>query len=170
MNSKENLKSIPIILITGFGPFRSVDFNPSWEVAKALQTYLEWTRSIKIVLEQLQVTYDDVTTKIPRFWSEYNPTVNTSFNKLDFFSEILKKLVIHLGVAKGTAEIRLERYACNTDYCHADNNGLVPETGQCIVENASLVLKTGLPLDNICEQVQKQKPNLPVIISENAGR
>jgi len=76
MNSKEKSKSIPTILITGFGPFRSVRLNPSWQVAKALQTYLEWTRPVHIVLQQLQVTYDDVTTKVPRFWSEYNPLVN----------------------------------------------------------------------------------------------
>ena len=29
--------SVPTVLITGFGPFRSVSRNPSWEVAKALK-------------------------------------------------------------------------------------------------------------------------------------
>jgi pyrrolidone-carboxylate peptidase len=66
---------IPVILITGFGPFRSTHTNPSWEVAKALKTYLEWSRPIHIILKQLQVTYDDVTKKVPDYWIKYNPTV-----------------------------------------------------------------------------------------------
>ena len=70
--------TIPVVLITGFGPFRSVHVNPSWEVAKALKTYLKWTRPIHIILEQLQVTYDDVTTKVPDYWIKYNPTVRSS--------------------------------------------------------------------------------------------
>jgi pyrrolidone-carboxylate peptidase len=75
MNSSKQ-SNIPVVLITGFGPFRSVLVNPSWEVAKALKTYLEWTRPIHIVLKELQVTYDDVTTKIPDYWMTYNPTVS----------------------------------------------------------------------------------------------
>lgn len=67
--------TIPVVLITGFGPFRSVTINPSWEVAKALKTYIEWTRPIHIILKQLEVTYNDVTTKLPDYWVQYNPTV-----------------------------------------------------------------------------------------------
>jgi pyrrolidone-carboxylate peptidase len=68
--------AIPVVLITGFGPFRSVMVNPSWEIAKALKTQLEWTCPIHIVIEQMQVTYNDVSHKIPDFWIKYNPTVN----------------------------------------------------------------------------------------------
>lgn len=68
--------NVPVVLITGFGPFRSVLINPSWEVAKALKTYLEWTRPIHLVLQQLEVTYNEITTKVPDFWTQYNPTVN----------------------------------------------------------------------------------------------
>ena len=67
---------IPVVLITGFGPFHSVLVNPSWEVAKALKTYLEWTRPVHIIIEQMSVTYEDVNTKIPEFWLKYNPTVS----------------------------------------------------------------------------------------------
>ncbi|UJR31268.1 hypothetical protein I4U23_018768 [Adineta vaga] len=151
MNSSQR-SNIPIILITGFGPFRSVLNNPSWEVAKALKTFLEWTRPLHIILHQIQVTYDDVTKQVPDYWIQYNPT-----------------LVIHIGVAKGAREIRLEKYACNTGYCHADKNGIVPETGQCIKNNAPNVLMTHVPLNDICACVRR-RINLPIVVSENAGR
>lgn len=89
--------------------------------------------------------------------------------RTNFFSWF-SKLVVHLGVAPGATEIRIERCACNNDYCHIDNNGCAPETGQCILTNAPVMLTTGLPLDDIYERLQKQRPILPVIISDNAGR
>jgi len=73
--------NIPVVLITGFGPFRSVLVNPSWEVAKALKMYLEWKCPIHIIIEQMDVTYDDVSTKIPDHWLKYNPTVRFSKKK-----------------------------------------------------------------------------------------
>lgn len=76
MNSSEKSNNIPVVLITGFGPFRSVLVNPSWEVAKALKTYLEWTQPIHLILKELQVAYEDVTTNVPDYWIKYNPTVS----------------------------------------------------------------------------------------------
>lgn len=68
--------NVPVVLITGFGPFRSVLVNPSWEVAKALKNYLEWTRPIHLIIEQMNVTYEDVSKRIPDHWLKYNPTVS----------------------------------------------------------------------------------------------
>ena len=65
----------PVVLVTGFGSFRTVAVNPSWQVARALQMHLDWTRPIDIILEQMQVTYEDVSRRIPRCWTHYNPTV-----------------------------------------------------------------------------------------------
>ncbi len=73
--------NVPVVLITGFGPFRSVLVNPSWEVAKALKMYLEWTCPIHIIIEQMHVTYDDVSTRIPDHWLKYNPTVRSRKRK-----------------------------------------------------------------------------------------
>lgn len=83
--------NIPVVLITGFGPFRSVLVNPSWEVAKTLKMYLEWKCPIHIIIEQMNVTYDDVSKRIPDHWVKYNPTVSKIFEKkqkrnLVFFS------------------------------------------------------------------------------------
>ncbi|CAF1543601.1 unnamed protein product [Adineta ricciae] len=152
MNSSPQHSGIPVILITGFGPFRSVHKNPSWEVAQALKTYVQWTRPLHIITHQLQVTYDDVSKKIPDYWINYNPT-----------------LVVHIGVATGSKEVRMEKYACNTDYFHTDNNGSAPETGQCIKNDAPKVLLAQLPLSDICSRVRRQTP-LPIVVSDNAGR
>ena len=70
-----NSSVAPVVLITGFGPFRAVAVNPSWQVARALKTHLDWTCPIDLVLEQIQVTYEDVSRRIPRYWTQYNPTV-----------------------------------------------------------------------------------------------
>jgi pyrrolidone-carboxylate peptidase len=74
--------NVPVVLITGFGPFRSVLVNPSWEIANALKSNLEWKCPIHIVIEQMNVTYDDVSNKIPDYWLKYNPTVRFSIQKL----------------------------------------------------------------------------------------
>jgi len=101
--------NIPVVLITGFGPFRSVLVNPSWEVAKALKTYLEWTRPIHIILKQLQVTYDDVTTKVPDYWIKYNPTVSYSIFKIK-----TKDFVIYLVSYSSWCSKRLNRNQIRT--------------------------------------------------------
>lgn len=66
---------VPVVLVTGFGPFRSVLVNPSWEVAKALKNDLEWTCPVHLIIEQMNVTYEDVSKRIPDHWLKYNPTV-----------------------------------------------------------------------------------------------
>lgn len=69
--------NIPVVLITGFGPFRNVSVNPSWEIAKALKSDFEWRCPVHIITQQLQVTYDDVSNKVPDYWVKYNPTVSS---------------------------------------------------------------------------------------------
>ena len=56
--------NIPVIFITGFGPFRSVLINPSWQVAQALHSYVDWIYPIRLILQQIPVIYDEITTKI----------------------------------------------------------------------------------------------------------
>jgi pyroglutamyl-peptidase len=55
------------------------------------------------------------------------------------------------------------------DYCYADNNGTLPESGQCIKKDAPETLSTQLPVDDICARVQR-RTKLPVITSDDAGR
>ncbi|CAF3333705.1 unnamed protein product [Rotaria socialis] len=144
--------NIPVVLITGFGPFRSILHNPSWQVAKALKNYREWNCPIHIILEEVDVTYDHVSMKIPEYWLKYNPT-----------------LVIHIGVAAGTTAIHIERCAFNHDYCHEDNNGTLPEDCRCVKTDAPEMLTTLLPIDVVCAKVER-RTNLPVKVSDDAGR
>lgn len=74
-----------------------------------------------------------------------------------------------MGVAVGTREIQIEKYACNVDYCYNDNNGTIPNAGRCIKNEAPEILKTLLPVDNICAQVQR-RTDVPVTVSDDAGR
>ena len=55
------------------------------------------------------------------------------------------------------------------DYCYADNNGTLPESGQCIKKDAPDTISTHLPVDDICARVQRRS-KLPVITSDDAGR
>jgi len=148
--------NIPIVLITGFGPFsglaRNVD-NPSWEVAKALKHYLEWDIPVHIKLHQLQVVYDEVLQKVPQYWLQYNPT-----------------LVIHLGLAPGSAEIRIEKFAHNYDYCHVDNNGNLPESQCCVKGEVPEKLCCELPYLDSLPAIVKNKLNMACCVSEDAGR
>ena len=74
MNLRDS-SNIPVVFLTGFGPFRSIEINPSWQVARALLTFVDWSFPIRLVVEQVQVVYDEITRKIPRFWQELRPTV-----------------------------------------------------------------------------------------------
>lgn len=73
--SSTNTSNVPVVLVTGFGPFRTILVNPSWEIAKALNMYVEWPHPIHLIIEQMQVTYEDVSKRIPELWLKYNPTV-----------------------------------------------------------------------------------------------
>lgn len=79
------------------------------------------------------------------------------------------KLVIHIGVAVGTEAIQLERCACNTDYCHEDTNGTLPEDQRCIKTDAPSKITTQLPIDDVCAKVQR-RTDVPVSTSNDAGR
>lgn len=68
------------ILVTGFGPFKKYVVNASWEAVKELQKL--WENSVefsdvKLVAEEIPVSYDHVSTHIPQLWKEHNPLVSS---------------------------------------------------------------------------------------------
>lgn len=74
------------ILVTGFGPFSTHVVNASWEAVKELQEL--WTNSVefadvKLVAEEIPVSYDYVANHVPRLWKKYNPAVNSSYIQLE---------------------------------------------------------------------------------------
>lgn len=68
------------ILVTGFGPFQEHMINASWEAVKELQKL--WADSkdvsdIELIIEEIPVSYSDVSSYVPQLWKKYNPRVNT---------------------------------------------------------------------------------------------
>ena len=63
---------------------------------------------------------------------------------------------MHIGVASGTEEIRIERHACNNQYCYPDNNGTTPVHNQCVRHGAADDLATLLPIDEVCARVARR--------------
>lgn len=65
------------ILITGFGPFNNHIVNASWEAVKELSKL--WPQSelcnIELITKQIPVSYEYVSTEIPKLWEEHNPVV-----------------------------------------------------------------------------------------------
>lgn len=78
-------------------------------------------------------------------------------------------MVVHIGVACGTKEVQIERCACNSNYCHADNDGTLPEAGLCVKNDAPEKISSLLPIDTICSRVQR-RTSVPVSVSDDAGR
>lgn len=67
------------ILVTGFGPFDKHVVNASWEAVKELQKL--WINSkefpdVKLIIEEIPVSYSYVSTRIPQLWKKHSPTVS----------------------------------------------------------------------------------------------
>jgi len=67
------------ILVTGFGPFDKHVVNASWEAVKELQKL--WAKSkefpdIELIIEEIPVSYNYVSTCIPQFWEKHCPIVS----------------------------------------------------------------------------------------------
>lgn len=81
------------ILVTGFGPFDAHVVNASWEAVRELQKL--WANSaefpdVKLVAEEIPVSYNYVSDHIPQLWKKHNPSVsnpgeNNSHNISQYF-------------------------------------------------------------------------------------
>lgn len=83
------------VFITGYGPFRNIALNPSWQAVKSLPPVLD---SYSIITREMPVIYSTVSTSLPPLLERYNP-----------------KLIIHVGCGSKDA-IRLEHQAFNSGY------------------------------------------------------
>lgn len=142
------------ILVTGFGPFGKHVVNASWEAVKELQKL--WINSkefpdIKLVIEEIPVSYSYVSTQIPQLWKKHNPTI-----------------VLHVGVA-GTAEsLIIECHACSNGYDRFDIDKKCPNETN-IEYN---ILKTGINVKELCDNVNKncEEHKCKACLSHNAGK
>ncbi|XP_059474317.1 pyroglutamyl-peptidase 1-like [Neocloeon triangulifer] len=145
-------KSLPVVVVTGFGPFGHHKVNASWEAVKALRDVdTENDLKIKLVTHNLPVEYDYVETEVPKLWKEHNP-----------------ELVIHVGVSNVASSITLETQAYKSGYKQTDNCGRLPVSGcNCLCETECL--QSTLDVPSISTTVT-EKDGVPVCISKDAGR
>jgi pyroglutamyl-peptidase len=81
------------ILVTGFGPFDKHVVNASWEAAKELQKL--WTKSgefpgVELIIKEIPVSYNYVSTCIPQLWEKHRPTVSSITNNSNVSTTIIQ--------------------------------------------------------------------------------
>ncbi|KAG2018209.1 hypothetical protein CC2G_007655 [Coprinopsis cinerea AmutBmut pab1-1] len=97
-SSTEEIK----VLVTGFGPFRDVTTNPSWEIARNLPTELTSPNGtpIKLIVSgPIPVVYHKVFAQSPELIEKHNP-----------------HLVVHIGLDAGIDYIAVEQSALKEGY------------------------------------------------------
>lgn len=87
------------VLVTGFGPFRNYEVNPSWSAVKLLpKLFSEWEKSsdFNLIIEEIPVAYRQVSKGIKELWEKHKPSVsrNSYLAKKNFH------LFVKLKVAK----------------------------------------------------------------------
>jgi pyroglutamyl-peptidase len=135
------------LLLTGFGPFRDVGRNPSWEVARRLDG--EVVAGWRIRARRLDVAY-----------------ARAGDQLAEALAAVPADGVLCLGVAPGEA-LRLEALARNLDDCpDADVEGAVRD-GRAIREGAPGMLPSRLPLLRLHERLTAG--GFAVDVSDDAG-
>lgn len=64
-----------MVVVTGFGPFGRFPVNASWEVAKGLRNFDFESSGVKLVTEEVKVSYDTVEESVPKLWEMHAPKV-----------------------------------------------------------------------------------------------
>lgn len=115
------------ILITGFEPFDGADRNPSWDLAEELHRRAQ--KDGLIVQAQLRDTGDELQLHTLRLPVEFETAGTLLTAQLEGLAAAGQRpdLVVALGLAGGTAEVRLERVGLNLrDARIPDNAGAQP--------------------------------------------
>jgi pyroglutamyl-peptidase len=134
------------VLVTGYGPFRDILVNPSWQAVKALPHTLQ---GFKIITRECPVSYSFVTSTVPSLIDLHKP-----------------KLVIHVGCGpKGG--LKLETQAWNTGYMLLDVDGCLPSDAKCCPSVPHEPLTTLLPAQAIATKLSNK---WEIKTSTDAGR
>jgi len=138
----------PIFLLTGFQPFRGERINPSWEVARRLDT--EEIGGMRIKSVRVPVGCAKAVRRINAAIVRYRP-----------------RAVLGLGEAGGRTAISLEKIAINlADESGASNSdfgaGVKP-----VIAGAPEAYFTRLPISGILRELRKRE--IPVNVSLSAG-
>ncbi|XP_069685828.1 pyroglutamyl-peptidase 1 [Periplaneta americana] len=141
------------VLVTGFGPFGEHKINASWESVKLLPSLnIDEEFGVKLIVEEIPVTYSYVSEKIPVLWKAHKPM-----------------LVVHVGVSSIASGLTLELKAHRSGYCREDVAGELPPRNECSCGRAD-VIKPVFDVDDVCRELEKAKIAVPVCCSSNAGR
>ncbi|KAI8914400.1 hypothetical protein EDD86DRAFT_244605 [Gorgonomyces haynaldii] len=135
------------VLVTGFGPFRRTDNNPSWIAARHLPDKLY---GLEIVKEEVLVEYAPVKQQ----WKQH-------------LLQLQPKMVIHMGLGH-PGPFRIETKACNGPYVIPDVKGQKPTNGTCCDDTDTLVLDTLLDFKTVHEKARQL--GIDVELSYDAGK
>ena len=137
------------VLVTGFEAFGGLKWNPSAEIVKRIGG-MDFGGEVVVHAEVLKTEYEWAGARVRELMEELQPG-----------------LVLNLGVAARTEEIRLERVAINiNDSTHRGKAGGW-RRGKRIVEDGPDAYFSGLPVDELLEVVRGV--GLKVAVSNHAG-
>ena len=138
------------VLITGFEPFGSADFNPSWPVALAVAETLQQGPSLEVTSAELSCTFGRGMDQLLALIAVHNPD-----------------LVICLGLAEGRLHLSVERVAVNLiDARISDNDSKQPIDVPVIAGGPDAYLST-LPLKRAV--AASLAAGIPAAVSMTAG-
>ena len=138
------------VLVSGFEPFDGAATNPSWEVAARLASAGTDLVGEHVVAARLPVTFDGAWPALEAAVQQHEPRV-----------------VVALGLAGGSARVRLERVAINVvDARIPDNAGEAP-VDVPVVDGGPAAYWSGLPLKASLAALRHL--GLPAEVSSTAG-
>ncbi|KAK2722145.1 pyroglutamyl-peptidase 1-like [Artemia franciscana] len=144
----------PVVLVTGFGPFREHKINASWEAVKYLSNLkdIETDLGIKLITKEIPVEYNYVLEQIPELWHEICPDIT-----------------IHIGVSSSAQKVNIERCGGNYGYSSVDVAGCLPANNVCLIDGCE-VINTGIDIDAIVSAVNCNANSEVCCASGHAGR
>ncbi|XP_062926503.1 pyroglutamyl-peptidase 1 [Mobula hypostoma] len=141
--------SPPLVLVTGFGPFRRYLSNPSWVAVQELRA-LGLGENIRMHIALLPVHYQRSRELVVRMWEMFRP-----------------QLAVHIGVATAAKTVILEQCAKNHGYKEGDICGLTPE-GNCCIEGGPEKIESLVNMRAIYKKFRST--DIAVLHSRDAGR
>ncbi|CAL7946680.1 unnamed protein product [Xylocopa violacea] len=143
-----------VILVTGFGQFDNHVVNASWEAVKELSKLCDNSNEmsdVQVVVKEIPVSYEDVSTCVPALWREYKPIV-----------------VMHCGVSGKAQCLTIEGCARSNGYRRPDIYDKRPDESNIEFQ----VLETKVNVKQICDIINDNtsKTKCNACISYDAGR
>jgi len=138
------------VVVSGFEPFDGAATNPSWETAARLAERGEELVGERVVAVRLPVTFDGAWPALEGAIREHDPDV-----------------VVALGLAGGSARVRLERVAVNVRDARIPDNAGAQPVDVPVVPGGPVGYFSTLPLKASLAAVREA--GVPVEVSSTAG-